>query len=67
VSITLTGLPSASTRTWILVVSPPRERPIACSPFFSCAGAMLVSAHYGGIDHHIFVVVIAGQQLENAL
>ena len=42
VSITSTGLPSASTRAWILVVSPPRERPIACSPFFfvrrRCAG-----------------------------
>jgi len=50
-----------------LVVSPPRERPIACSPFFSCAGAVLVSAHDGGVDHHVFVVVVTGQQLENAL
>jgi hypothetical protein len=24
------------------------------------AGAMLVSAHDGGVDHHVFVVVIAG-------
>jgi hypothetical protein len=50
-----------------LVVSPPRDRPIACSPFFSCAGAVLVSAYDGGVDHHVFVVVVAGQQLENAL
>jgi hypothetical protein len=28
---------------------------------------MLVSAHDGRVDHHVFVVVIAGQQLENAL
>ena len=28
---------------------------------------MLVGAHNGGVDHHVFVVVIARQQLENAL
>ena len=28
---------------------------------------MLMSAHDGGVEHHVFVVVIAGQQLENAL
>ena len=49
------------------MVSPPRERPIACSPFFSCAGAVLVSAHDGGVDHHVFVIMVARQQLENAL
>ena len=27
---------------------------------------MLMGAHDGGVDHHIFVVVIARQQLENA-
>src|SRR3990172_7507544 len=61
VSIKAQGLPKASTSAWILVVSPPRDRPIACSPFF------LVSGHDGGVDHHVFVVVIACQQLENAL
>src|SRR5450759_5115372 len=35
--------------------------------FFSRAGAVLMSAHDGRIDHHVFVVVIACQQLENAL
>ena len=28
---------------------------------------MLVSTHDGGVDHHVFVVVIARQQLEGAL
>ena len=28
---------------------------------------MLVRANNGGVDHHVFVVVIARQQLENAL
>jgi hypothetical protein len=61
VSINLTGLPKASTSAWVLVVSPPRDRPIACSPFFfaprRCAG---------GVDHHVLVVMVARQQLENA-
>src|SRR5258708_23242442 len=35
--------------------------------FFSGAGAVLMSAHDSGVDHHVFVVVIARQQLENAL
>ena len=35
--------------------------------FFSRSGAVLVSADNGGIDHHVFVVVIARQHLENAL
>jgi hypothetical protein len=34
--------------------------------FFSCAGAMLVSPHDGRIDHHVFIIVIARQHLENA-
>ena len=28
---------------------------------------MLMSAHNGGVEHHVFTVVIAGQQLKNAL
>ena len=27
--------------------------------FFSCAGAVLVSAHDGGVDHHVFVIMVA--------
>ena len=30
-------------------------------------GAMLMRADNGGIDHHVFVVVIARQHLENSL
>jgi hypothetical protein len=40
---------------------------MACAPSFLGAGAMLVSAHDGGVDHPVFVVVIAGQELENPL
>jgi hypothetical protein len=35
--------------------------------FFSRPGAMLVGADNGGIDHHVFVVVIARQQFENTI
>jgi hypothetical protein len=31
---------------------------------FLSAGAMLVSARDGGVNHHVFVVVIASQELE---
>src|SRR5260370_40726299 len=67
VSIRLTGLPEASTSAWTLVVNPPRDLPMACAPFFSRAGAVLMSAYNGGVDHHVFVVVIAAQQLKNTL
>ena len=67
VSITSTGLPSASTRTWILVVSPPRDRPIACSPFFLAPRRYADARARWWRRHHIFVVVIARQLLENAL
>src|SRR6266403_3083693 len=67
VSIRLQGLPKASTSAWTLVVNPPRDLPIACAPFVSRTGAMLVSAHDGGVDHHVLVVVIAGQKLENTI
>ena len=44
VRLSASGLPSASTITWIFVVRPPRERPMAWSqpPFYGrrrCAGA----------------------------
>src|SRR6202011_4386990 len=35
--------------------------------FFSRTSAMLVRADNGGIDHHVFLIVIARQQLENTL
>jgi hypothetical protein len=28
---------------------------------------MLIGAHDGGVQHHVFVIVVARQQLENAL
>ena len=40
---------------------------MACAPSFFGAGAVLVSAHDSGVNHHVLVVVIAGQQLENPL
>ena len=40
---------------------------MACAPVFLSAGAMLVSADDGGVNHHVFIVVIAGQELENPL
>jgi hypothetical protein len=36
-----------------LVLNPPRDRPIACSPFFSRTGTVLVSTPDGGVDHHV--------------
>src|SRR5580700_9395459 len=35
--------------------------------FFSRTGAVLMSSYDGGIDHHVLVVAIGAQQLENAL
>jgi hypothetical protein len=48
------------------------QPPISTNPLANGAGhtffgasAMLVRAHDGGVDHHVLVVVIAGQELEN--
>src|SRR5258706_14829267 len=35
--------------------------------FFSRTGAVFISTHDGGADHHVLVVVIAGQQLANTV
>ena len=42
---------------------------MAWSPpfFFSSPGTMLMGAHYGGVEHHVFVVVIGSQHIEDAL
>src|SRR5438105_227906 len=53
VSLRATGRPSASTRAWILLVSPPRERPMPRSP----DPPFYPSHHAGGherrgVDHH---------------
>jgi hypothetical protein len=36
-----------------LVVSPPRDLPIACEPFFSRAGTVLMGTPDGSINHHV--------------
>src|SRR6202040_930493 len=67
VSIRLAGLPKASTRAWIFVVN---RRAIGRSlgrRLFLGAGAVLMGAHNGGVDHHVFVVDIARQQSENTI
>ncbi len=62
------GLPSASTRAWILVLSPPRDRPIAGPRrLFFGAGAMLVGAHNGAVDHRVFIVGVCGEMLKHQL
>src|SRR6266700_8264312 len=35
--------------------------------FFSSTGAVLMSTYDGGVDHHVLIVGIAGQQLEHTL
>ena len=50
------------------MLSPPRERPIAWSwPSFLGAGAMLMGAHNGAVDHRVFVVGVCGEMLEQPL
>src|ERR1019366_6529970 len=68
VRLSASGLPSASTITWIFVVRPPRERPMAWShPLFRGPGAVLVRPDDGGVDHRVFVVWVIRQGLEKTL
>src|SRR4029079_12289209 len=62
------GWPSASTTALILVLGPPRERPIASSsvPLF-CARCMLVCTDDSGIDDEVLVVRIFTQLVEDML
>lgn len=56
------GLHKASQVAWILMVSPPFERPIASvSRFPFCARAVLARPDDGGIDHGVFIVGVFGQ------
>jgi hypothetical protein len=53
---------------WILVLNPPRERPMAwSSPAFLGAGTVLIGAHHGAVDHRIFVAGVRGKMLKNTL
>lgn len=53
VSRNASGRQKRSVRAWILVVRPPRERPMAwlCSPLAPCGAA--VGLHGGGVDQHL--------------
>ena len=54
------GRPRASVRAWILVVSPPRERPIQRSGWLFLSWRNADHAHRGAVDHlHIAVVGLA--------
>src|ERR1700704_6183146 len=65
--MSLSGLPRASTITWIFVVRPPREWPMAWSrPLFFRAGAMLGS-YDRCVYHGVFIVRIVCQGLEKTL
>jgi len=52
VSRNASGRPAWSIRTWILVVRPPRERPMAWSRSPFCAARRPVRSHRGAVDHH---------------
>src|SRR5262249_54600694 len=62
------GLPSASTSAWILLLRPPRLRPSAwSSTFFESAGAVLMSPYDGAVDHRVFVIAVGCQVPKDAL
>jgi hypothetical protein len=48
------------------VVSPRRIGRSLVRRFFSRTGAVRMCAHDGGVNHHVFIVMVARQQLENA-
>ena len=63
VRTTSNGLP-----TWILVLSPPPERPIAwCLPALLGARTVPMSAHNGAVDYGVFIAGIRGQMLDDPL
>src|SRR5687768_3858780 len=65
VSANPVGLPSASTRAWILVLRPPRLRPMASSPPFWVHRRCADGAHDRAVDHRVLVVGVTGQVLED--
>lgn len=59
-------LPKASAVVWILAFSPTRERPIACSwPTSLGAGAVVVSARDGAVNHRMPIAGIGNQMFED--
>ncbi len=61
------GRPSASTGAWILIVWPPRERPMQpwSLPPFSCCGPMTVDPDAGAVDHRDVAVTGLRGSLRN--
>jgi hypothetical protein len=50
------------------VLKPPRDRPIAwSSPAFFRAGAVLMRAHDGAVDHRVFVVGVGREMQKDPL
>jgi hypothetical protein len=54
-------LPSASTNAWIFVVSPPRDRPIACSPSFLGACCVVMDANHGTVEKNFLEIGVFSQ------
>src|SRR3712207_2236297 len=61
-----TRLPRASTRARILVVRPPRERPMAWFRVPPGAARLLVGGDDGAVDQGVFEVRLVGQAREDA-
>src|SRR3954464_3673477 len=61
-----TRLPRASTRAAILVVRPPRERPIAWFRVPLCAARLWGGGDDGAVDQGVFEVRLTGQAFEDA-
>src|ERR1051325_8498616 len=59
------GRPSWSASMWILVVSPPRERPRAWLWPPLSGRRLLVGADQGGVEHEVLVLGIVDQGFEN--
>src|ERR1700761_1138672 len=60
------GLPKASTVAWILVLNPPRLRPMAwSSPLFESPGAVLMRTHDCAVDHRPFMVGVVRQMVKD--
>ena len=61
------GRPCWSTTAWILVVSPPRERPRHRSAPPFCRRALLMDANYRSVDHSNVPVVSFGDRIHQPI
>jgi len=57
------GSPRPLASRWILVLSPPRERPRALSsePLFAARGRLLMGSHDGRIQHQVRILTVRNQ------